>query len=92
MQVEKRNESLSALQALALLNNAFMVSMSKRFADRIEAIPGEISEKVDRAYCEALGRPPTEAERERLVAFASEHGLANLCRVILNLNEFIFVD
>jgi len=26
------------------------------------------------------------------VEYAKTHGLANACRVILNLNEFVFVD
>src|SRR4029450_10533406 len=36
MSVEKRNESLSALQALALMNNQLMVVMAKHFASRLE--------------------------------------------------------
>jgi hypothetical protein len=92
MQVDKRNESLSALQALALLNNGFMVAMSQHFAARLEAMPGDVGEKVERGYYEAVGRQPNAAEREALVAFAQEHGLANLCRVLVNLNEFVFVD
>ena len=27
-----------------------------------------------------------------LAAFAKEQGLVNVCRVILNLNEFTFID
>src|SRR6185503_12136925 len=37
MLVDKRNESLSALQALALLNNGFMVTMARHFADHVAA-------------------------------------------------------
>jgi hypothetical protein len=92
IQVDKRNESQSALQALALLNNGFMVAMSKHFATRIEATPGELSEKAERAYYEALGRRPSASDRASLVDYAQQHGLANLCRVLVNLNEFVFVD
>jgi mono/diheme cytochrome c family protein len=92
IQVDKRNESLSALQALALLNNGFMVAMSQHFAERMEALPGELPEKVERAYYEALGHRPSAGDRAALVAYAREHGLANLCRVLVNLNEFVFVD
>ena len=31
-------------------------------------------------------------ERDALVAFTRTHGLANLCRLLFNLNEFTFVD
>ncbi len=92
MQVERRNESLSALQALALLNNSFMVSMSKHFAARLEATPGDLPTKIARAYEEATGRPANEQELQLLVSFAEEHGLPNLCRVLLNMNEFVFVE
>jgi hypothetical protein len=84
MQVEKRTETLSPLQALALFNNGFMLAMAKHLAERAGA--------VDRAFRLALGRAPTVGERQALEAYAKEHGLANACRVILNLNEFVFVD
>ena len=37
-------------------------------------------------------REPSKTESEQLTAYAKKHGLANACRVILNLNEFVFVD
>jgi hypothetical protein len=43
--------------------------------------------------CElALGRPPTEEELKDFTAYAQRHGLANLCRLIFNSNEFMFVN
>ena len=35
---------------------------------------------------------PTPEEAAMLTAYAREHGLTNLCRVLFNLNEFSFVD
>lgn len=92
MQVDKRNESLSALQALALLNNGFMVTMAGHYAARLDARGGDLGAKVDRAVYECLGRPATAEERASFVAYAEQHGLANLCRVLFNLNEFVFVE
>jgi hypothetical protein len=91
MQVDKRNESLSALQALALLNNGFMLTMSKHFAERV-AKAGGVEQQVREAFRLALGREPSAAEREALMGYAKKHGMANACRLILNLNEFVFVD
>jgi hypothetical protein len=91
MQVDKRNESLSALQALALLNNGFMLAMSKHFAERF-ANAGGVELQVTAAVRLALGREPSAAEREALTEYARKHGMANACRLILNLNEFVFVD
>src|SRR5262245_1635347 len=84
MQVEKRTETLSPLQALALFNNGFVLAQAKHLAARAGGV-GE-------AFRLAIGREPTRAERDSLDAYAAEHGLANACRVILNLNEFVFVD
>ena len=92
MRVDKRNETLSALQALALLNDAFMLTMAKHFAARVEKTQGGLADKVDFAFRTAIGRRPTTLERTDLANYAARHGLANTCRVILNLNEFLFVD
>jgi len=92
MQVGRRNESVSPLQALALLNNALMVAMPRHFSAKLERAEADLPTRVRRAHYEALGRPPTEAEEQALTAYAQEHGLANLCRVLFNLNEFSFVD
>ena len=92
MQVGRRNESVSPLQALALLNNPLMLTMSRHFAESLQREGGDLAAQVDRGHRRALGRPPTAAERDMLVAYATRHGLANCCRLMLNLNEFAFVD
>ena len=92
MRVDRRNESLSALQALALLNNGFMLAQSRHFAERVQRETPDLAAQITRAHLLALGRAPTPAEHEKLTAFAKANGLPNLCRVLLNLNEFTFVD
>jgi hypothetical protein len=92
MSVEKRNESLTALQALALLNNRFMLVMAGHFGERLEQGPGDLAARVAHAYRLALGRPPTVDESRAMTSYAQQFGLANMCRVFLNLNEFLFVD
>ena len=52
----------------------------------------DLPARIQAAYRLALGRAPSDAESESLVAFAKVYGLANACRVVLNLNEFVFVD
>ena len=90
-QVDRRNETLSPLQALALYNNGFVLATAGHLAARVEGAPTPAA-RVSAAFRLALGRPPTDLEREALATYAEEHGLANACRVILNLNEFVFVD
>jgi hypothetical protein len=90
--VAKRNETLTPLQALALLNNKFMVRMSEHFAARAQTMSSTPDEQISAAFRLALGRAATADETSALAAVAKKHGLANACRVILNSNEFLFVD
>ena len=92
MLVDKRNESLSALQALALLNNSFILAMSKHFGERIARERGDLDSQVIHAFSLALSRSPSDLETRDLAAFAKQHGLASTCRLLFNLNEFAFVD
>jgi hypothetical protein len=93
MRVDKRNESLSPLQALALLNNGFMVTQARHFAERLQREhPNDLARQIERAHWLALGRAATMVERRKFISFAQSYGLPNLCRVLLNLNEFTFVD
>jgi len=90
--VDKRNETLTALQALALLNNTFVLRMAEYFAERLEGECPAPAGQIARAYALALGRAPTAEEAEALGGYLAEHGLVATCRLILNLNEFTFVE
>lgn len=93
MRVDKRNESLSPLQALALLNNGFMITQARFFAERLQQEkPGGLAEQIERAHWLAFGRAATNEEQARYITFAQSYGLPNLCRVLLNMNEFSFTD
>jgi Protein of unknown function (DUF1549)/Protein of unknown function (DUF1553) len=82
-QTPKRNESVTAPQSLAMLNNDFILSCAKAMAKVAD---------VEEACHRLWGRPPTEIERKELNAYAAKHGLANACRMLMNSNEFLFVD
>ena len=89
---EVRNVSVSPLQALALLNDAFMLRHSERFAKRVLNSSGSMREQIVEAYKVALLRPPSEREMPELESYAKKYGMENLCRMILNCSEFMFVD
>jgi hypothetical protein len=89
----KRNVTITALQSLALLNDPFVIGQCGRLAERLEGeAPGDPRAQLTRAFALALARPPTAAELDAFVAHAREHGLAAACRVLVNLDEFLFVD
>jgi hypothetical protein len=80
----RRNTTLTALQALATLNNPFVVRQSEHLARRAGDVAG--------LYRLLLGRAPTADESKLLGDYAARHGLANAARVLVNSNEFMFVD
>ena len=90
--VPQRDETISALQALAMLNNRFMTTMSEHFARRLT---GETPRRIDQlrhAVQLALSRDADDLELQLLSDYATRHGLPATCRIILNLNEFVFVE
>ncbi|MFG0331900.1 MAG: DUF1553 domain-containing protein, partial [Maioricimonas sp. JB049] len=92
IQVEKRNETLTPQQALALLNNKLMVAMAEQFARNVAAEQTMLPDQVALAFRRTLARDPQPQELEALTTYGEQHGLNNVCRVLLNLNEFVFVD
>ena len=88
----KRTSSITALQALNLLNSRFIVQQSSLFASRLEREAGpDVIAQVRRAYSLAFLRLPTDDEQIAATQFVNDHGLTALCRALLNANEFLFV-
>ena len=88
----KRSETLTSLQALSMLNNKFNLLMAQRFAARLEVENKTLADRVKQGVWLAVGREPSSAEQQAMEAYAKQHGLANLCRVLFNMSEFVFVD
>jgi hypothetical protein len=88
----KRNETLTALQALSLLNNKFSIAMARHFASRLEKEAVDMAEQVKRGHFLVTGRIPTKEEENLLMEYTSRHGLQNLCRALFNLSEFTYLD
>ncbi len=87
-----RGFSASPLQALALFNIGFVLRHSEHFADRLGKLAADVPGQVRQAFRLALQREPTAEEIEQFAAYARRYGLAAMCRVLLNSNEFLFVD
>jgi hypothetical protein len=89
----RRNATLTALQALSLLNNPFVLRRCEHLSARLEKErPGDRAGQIELLYALAMGRAPTDDEAKTLADYAARHGLASACRVVLNANEFVFVD
>ncbi|MBS0201407.1 MAG: PSD1 domain-containing protein [Planctomycetes bacterium] len=88
----KRTSSITALQALNLLNSHFIVQQAELFAGRLTRETGAAPQaQVRRAFSLAFLRTPTPDEQSASVQFINQHGLPAFCRALLNANEFLFV-
>jgi hypothetical protein len=88
----KRGSSVSALQALTVFNNDFVLYHSQLLASGLEDEHTTLDAQVAEACRRILLREPGQEEGQALVAYAKQHGLAATCRILLNCNEFVFVD
>jgi hypothetical protein len=88
----KRNETLTSLQALSLLNNKFSIAMARHFASRLEKEADDLLVQVKRGHLLVTSRDPAKEETGLLVKYAQSHGLENLCRALFNLSEFTYLD
>jgi hypothetical protein len=89
----RRSVTVTPLQSLALLNDAFVLRMAEAFAGRVAAdVGGDVPRQVTRAWWLALGRDPDGEERRLAEALVAGHGLPALCRGLFNLTEFVVID
>jgi hypothetical protein len=88
-----RSSTTTPLQALSLLNNAFMLRMADRLAARLQHEVGDdVAQQIDALYRACYTRPPNPEETELVRAFIARHGLPAACRGMLNSSEFLYVD
>jgi len=103
--IGRRTTSNVPAQALALLNGELVNELAAQWATRIVSeVPSDADARIDRMYREAFARPPTDDERAAAREFLREqqaaHGATrvddprawtDLCHVLFNVKEFIYV-
>jgi hypothetical protein len=102
--IGRRSVSNVPAQALAMLNNPFVLQQAELWARRVLATPDQTAaERVRGMYESAFARPPTADELEAATAFvagqSADYGKpdhpkawADLAHVLFNAKEFIFVE
>ncbi len=105
---ERRTTTTVPTQALTLLNNEFVLQQAGYFAERVvrEAGP-EPKDRINRAYEIALSREAMPVELDNNLTFLrrqrsyhagrattqpDREALVDLCDVLLNLNEFVYIQ
>jgi hypothetical protein len=86
-----------APQALSLFNGGFIQRQASYLASRLEREEqGDPDREIDRAFRLTLCRPPTDVEITAMRQFLEKgdrhQALVQICRVLFNLNEFVYPD
>mgnify|MGYP000190096290 CR=1 FL=1 len=91
MSCSRRDNTTVAPQALTLMNGDFMVEQAAALARRSAGSTAE--QQIANVWLNALGRRPSASELAKAKsAVNDEASLARLCLVVLNMNEFLYVD
>jgi len=88
---DRRSATTTPLQALSLMNGNLVQEESQHLAALLAKEAGEArTAQIRAAFQRILHRQPTPEETDRFAGFPGS--LDALCRVLLNSNEFLFVE
>ncbi len=88
----QRGVSASPMQALTLFNDRMVLFYSQQMADDVQRwVDQDVSAQVVCAVQRCWGRRPDDKELDAMEHFVRRNGLAALCRVLINSNEFLFL-
>jgi len=87
-----RAQTTTALQALTLSNDEFMLQQATSLATRIENETDSRAAAIRRAFALCFQRAPTDAELTASTRLVAEQNLFALCRMLINANEFVYID
>jgi hypothetical protein len=90
----RRVPTTSPLQALALMNHSFTMTMAEALSKRLSAStdPANYGGQIKLGFTLAFGREPTAAELSAATALVGKYGMRAFCRALLNSNEMIYVN
>ena len=86
----ERGRSTTAPQSLTLLNAEEVLAASRAVTAQLERDAKEPRARVALAYRLILNRLPTEREQAVAADFLAQSPLAEFCRALFNLNEFVY--
>ena len=100
--IGRRSVSNVPAQALILLNDPFVAQQARLWSQRLLRETADPKERLQAMYEEAFARPPVDAEVSRAVTFLKSRGgnqwqthaeaWSDLCHVMMNTKEFIFLN
>jgi hypothetical protein len=90
---ERREVTTVATQALTLFNNETFLLQAKHLAERVQREAGaDPARQVRLLYRIAYSREPADRELGQALDFLKGRDLAELAHVVLNSNEFVYIN
>jgi hypothetical protein len=79
-----------------LMNNEFVAESARAWARRVIGEESDPARRIDKLYASAFSRPPEDWEGKAALDFitaqgANERAWTDLCHVLINSAEFIYV-
>ena len=92
-----RDATTTPGQALLLMNGDWMLQRARQFAEQLRSIHGDDSTAmVQEAYQRCYGRNPNPEETQMALSFLKDQNaegdsLVDMCQMLLNSNEFLYL-
>ncbi|MEM7453573.1 MAG: DUF1549 and DUF1553 domain-containing protein, partial [Planctomycetota bacterium] len=106
--IGRRNKSNVPAQALILMNDPLVIELAGLWAGELVDSGGTIEQRIDRMFLTAFGHPPTAAQAEDAMQFLTAQAellevpkddiagnkklWQDLCHVVFNVKQFIYLD
>ncbi len=88
----RRRSTVTPSQALALMNNAFVLRQGRKMAERVAAEVGRNTEaQARRGFQLSITRDPGDRELQQVATLIRDHGLEYACWALLNSSEFLYL-
>ncbi len=104
--IAKRNVTTTPIQSLLLANFDWPLTLAATMSKEVQSESSDRGEQIALMYLRCLQRVPTQIELERALAFVKQmseeqisgeelktsDGLSDLCHVLFNSSEFLYID
>jgi hypothetical protein len=90
----RRNQTVTAPQALFMMNNELVEDASGRFSERLKKESGEdVAAAISLGFRIALGRPPSDSELKKALDYVRSDAarIKGFVWLLLNMDEFLYV-
>lgn len=104
--IAKRNVTTTPIQSLLLANFDWPLTLASNMSKEVQRLSNERAEQITQMYWRCFQRAPTQIELDRAQAFVKQlseevvsgenlktsDGLSDLCHVLFNSSEFLYID